>query len=410
MARLLESCPDQAPPVGVRHAQLAFEHLTAPLAAKSLEDTAFYRYGRLLSRNEVGSDPQVLALPVAAFHDACAARAVRFPHALLATATHDHKRGEDARARLAVLSEVAVEWEGLVQGWFAHNGAAGGAEGPGPDRIDELMLYQALVGAWPLLALGEGTARDRFCQRITQWQTKALREAGRHTGWTRPDAAYETACARFAERLLDPGRSAAFLHQLEGFVARIAPAGALNGLAQTLLRLCVPGVPDLYQGCDLWDFSLVDPDNRSPVDFAHRDALLEQATSFAAAAAVWRTGRVKQDLIRRILSFRQHYPGLFASGSYTPVDIAGADQAHAIAFLRQHDGMSLLVLAPRLPLGLGVGADTLVLDHTPDITLRLPSLPGPWHSLLGDVPPCVDRPFMRGGVPVACLVHDARIP
>ncbi|MDT8871670.1 hypothetical protein RAA17_12620 [Komagataeibacter rhaeticus] len=222
MARLLESCPDQAPPVGVRHAQLAFEHLTAPLAAKSLEDTAFYRYGRLLSRNEVGSDPQVLALPVAAFHDACAARAARFPHALLATATHDHKRGEDARARLAVLSEVAVEWEGLVQGWFVHNGAAGGRTAPDPTGLMNSCSIRHWWAPGHCLHWG-GTARDRFCQRITQWQTKALREAGRHTGWTRPDAAYETACARFAERLLDPGRSAAFLHQLEGFVARIAP-------------------------------------------------------------------------------------------------------------------------------------------------------------------------------------------
>ncbi|BAK82563.1 malto-oligosyltrehalose synthase [Komagataeibacter medellinensis] len=406
MVRFLEARPEQAPPVAVRHLQLAFEHLTAPLAAKSLEDTAFYRYGRLLSRNEVGSDPQHLALPVAAFHAACAERAASYPHALLATATHDHKRGEDARARLTIISEAAEEWEALVQGWFAHNGAG---QGCGPDRIDELMLYQTLVGAWPLLPFGDEAARARFVQRITQWQTKALREAKRHTGWTRPDEAYETACTRFVERLLDPARSTVFLRQLEGFVTRIAPAGALNGLAQTLLRLCVPGVPDLYQGCDLWDFSLVDPDNRSAVDFAHRATLLEQATGFASAAATWRTGRIKQDMIRRILSFRQHYPGLFASGNYVPVVIGGADQAHAIAFLRQHDGMSLLVVAPRLPLGLRVDADTLALGHTPDISIELPALSGPWHSLLGDVPPCVHAPFVRGGVPIACLVHDPRI-
>ncbi|MCE2563499.1 malto-oligosyltrehalose synthase [Komagataeibacter sp. FNDCF1] len=406
MVRLLESCPEQAPPVVVRRAQLAFEHLTAPLAAKSLEDTAFYRYGRLLSRNEVGSDPGRMALPVHAFHEACGARAARYPHALLATATHDHKRGEDARARLAVLSEAAGEWEALVQGWFAHNDAGQGA---GPDRIDEIMLYQTLVGAWPLVPFGnDGAARTRFCQRIIQWQTKALREAKRHTSWTRPNGEYEDAYARFAERLLDPARAGPFLQQLEGFVARIAPAGALNGLAQTLLRLCVPGVPDLYQGRDLWDFSLVDPDNRSPVDFAHRDALLESATSFGNAAATWRTGRVKQDMIRRVLSFRRHYPDLFAVGAHAPVGIDGRDHAHAIAFLRQHDGMSLLVVAPRLPFGLGVDDDTLALTRGTDLSLRLPPLPGPWHSLLGDVPDCVAMPFMQGQLPIACLVHDAR--
>ncbi|ARW15596.1 malto-oligosyltrehalose synthase [Komagataeibacter europaeus] len=404
ITRLLSARPEQAPPPVVRRMQLASEHLTAPLAAKSLEDTAFYRYGRLLSRNEVGSDPAVLGLTVAAFHACCLSRQARFPHAMLASATHDHKRGEDARARLAVLSAMPEEWERQVHDWFAHNGAAGRH---GPDRIDELMLYQTLVGAWPLEPFANEAERLHFRRRIRQWLTKALREAKRHSGWISPDTAYEDACAGFVDRLLDPIVCASFLQQMAGFVDRIAPAGALNGLAQTLLRLTAPGVPDLYQGCELWDFSLVDPDNRAPVNFDYRAGLLEHATSFAAAAADWRTGRVKQDMIRRILAFRQNYPDLFTSGTYEPVGIRGRDRAHAIAFLRRHGGISLLVVASRLPQALGVRATDLSVGRDVDLALELPRLHGPWHSLLGDVPGQVTHPFMRGQVPLACLVHHA---
>ncbi|GCE88639.1 1,4-alpha-D-glucan 1-alpha-D-glucosylmutase [Komagataeibacter diospyri] len=404
ITRLLSACPEQAPPPVVRRAQQAFEHLTAPLAAKSLEDTAFYRYGRLVSRNEVGSDPAVLGLPVAAFHACCLSRQARFPHALLAGATHDHKRGEDVRARLAVLSAMPGEWERQVHEWFAHNHAAGRG---GPDRIDEIMLYQTLVGIWPLEPFANDAERLHFRRRIQQWQIKALREAKRHTGWISPDMVYEDACAGFVDRLLDPVVSASFLRQMTEFVGRIAPAGAVNGLAQTLLRLTVPGVPDLYQGCELWDFSLVDPDNRAPVNFDYRAGLLEHATSFAAAATDWRTGRVKQDMIRRILAFRQNYPDLFTCGTYEPVEITGRDRSHAIAFLRRQGGIRLLVVAPRLPQALGVQAADLSVGRDVDLGLELPQLHGPWHSLLGDVPRQVRHPFMRGQVPLVCLVHHA---
>ncbi|WP_102324224.1 malto-oligosyltrehalose synthase [Komagataeibacter saccharivorans] len=406
MMRVMSARPEHAPPVCVRRAQQAFEHLTAPLAAKSLEDTAFYRYGRLLSRNEVGADPGTLSMPVAGFHACCADRLRHYPDALLATATHDHKRGEDARARLMVLSEMAGEWETTVQGWFVGNGATDTA---GPDRVDEIMLYQTLVGAWPLEPFANGTARQHFRDRILGWQTKALREAKRHTGWIDPDVAYEDACAAFATRLLDPAISGDFLHQMESLVARIAPAGALNGLSQTLLRLTTPGVPDLYQGCDLWDFSLVDPDNRTPPDFLHRAALLEQSTRFSAAAATWRTGRVKQDLIRRILSFRQQYPDLFARGTYEPVTLNGPDRDHAIAFIRRHGPLRLLVVAPRLPLAMRPGADTLALGREMGLSLAMSAEGAQWHSLLGDVPQRITRPFERGNVPLVCLIHDADI-
>ncbi|RFD19463.1 malto-oligosyltrehalose synthase [Komagataeibacter melaceti] len=404
VARVLAARPEHAPRVSVRRAQQAFEHLTAPLAAKSLEDTGFYRYARLLSRNEVGSDPGVLALSVTAFHMRCADRLDHHPDTMLATATHDHKRGEDARARLAVLSGMAGEWEELVQDWFARNGACNAA---GPDRIDELMLYQTLVGAWPLEPFASRAARARFHHRIAAWQVKALREAKRHTDWITPNADYENACAAFTERLLNPDTPGGFLPRLEGLVARIAPAGALNGLAQTLLRLTTPGVPDMYQGCDLWDFSLVDPDNRAPVDYTHRAALLEQCSSFDTAAATWRTGRIKQDMIRRILSFRQQYPDLFARGTYEPVTITGPDQNHAIAFLRRHAGMSLLVVAPRLPLGMQPDADTLAVGREMDLALHLPQHTGQWHSLLGEVPRQATMPLEHGHIPLICLVRDA---
>ncbi|WEQ56829.1 malto-oligosyltrehalose synthase [Komagataeibacter nataicola] len=398
---ILSARPEQAPAPCVRRAEQAFEHLTAPLAAKSTEDTAFYRYARLISRNDVGSDPARLSLTVADFHAGCAARARLHPDAMLTTATHDHKRGEDSRARLAVLSEMAPQWCAQVSEWFARNGAQAGI---GPDRIDELMLYQTMLGAWPLTPFASVVLREAWCDRIVQWQTKALREAKRHTNWLDPDTAYEEACTAFTRRLV---ASAAFTAQMDRMVAWIAPAGALNGLAQTLLRLTTPGVPDLYQGCDLWDFSLVDPDNRRPVDFGLRHALLEHASSFDASAATWRTGQVKLDLIRRILSFRARYPDLFAIGSYQPLELEGADRDHAIAFLRQHDGFTLLVVAPRLPLGMEVQPDTLAVGRDMALRVALMQHAGPWHSLLGAAPVEAAMPFARGQVPLVCLVHDA---
>lgn len=398
---ILSARPEHAPAACVRRAEQAFEHLTAPLAAKSTEDTAFYRYGRLISRNEVGSDPARLGLAVADFHAGCTARAGAHPAAMLTTATHDHKRGEDSRARLAVLSEMAPQWHAQASEWFARNGAETAI---GPDRIDELMLYQTMLGAWPLAPFASEDAREAWCERIVQWQTKALREAKRHTNWLTPDTAYEDACTAFARRLAANG---AFMARMDQVVARMAPAGALNGLAQTLLRLTTPGVPDLYQGCDLWDFSLVDPDNRRPVDFGLRHALLEHAGSFDASAATWRTGQVKLDLIRRILSFRARYPDLFAKGHYQPLEVEGADRDHAIAFLRQHDGFSLLVVAPRLPLGMEIQADTLAPGRDMALRVTLPQPVGPWHSLLGALPVQATVPFARGQVPLVCLVHDA---
>ncbi|MCL2428713.1 MAG: malto-oligosyltrehalose synthase, partial [Alphaproteobacteria bacterium] len=248
-----------------RRAMVRFQQLSAPTAAKAIEDTAFYRYGRLLSRNEVGSDPAQFAVTQPAFHAACSERARRFPRALLATATHDHKRGEDTRARLAVLSELVPEWEAALGRWMRLNAPLrreiDGALAPDP--ADEIMLYQTLVAAWPPgLTPDDRDGMDRFRERVAAWQEKAVREAKRHSEWAAPNPDYEATYHDFLIQTLIPDRAGHLAQDIATFAARIAPAGILNSLAQTLLRVSCPGVPDLYQGTEFWDFSLVDPDNR----------------------------------------------------------------------------------------------------------------------------------------------------
>ena len=348
----------RAVPAGLqRHerlrAMVRFQQLSAPTAAKSVEDTAFYRYGRLLSRNDVGSDPSQFALPPASFHAAARDRRRRLPRALLATATHDHKRGEDTRARLAVLSEIQGEWETAVGRWMRLNAPLKrDIDGEmAPDVADELMLYQTLVAAWPLdLSPDDRAGLAAFRDRVAAWQEKAVREAKRHSEWAAPNAAYEDACRDFLAQCLDGQRSAPVTRELSAFAARIAPAGAANGLAQTLLRLTVPGVPDLYQGTEFWDFSLVDPDNRRPVDFAARQAALVDAAvaDWPALAAAWQDGRIKQAMIARALALRGDMASLFALGSYVPLRIEGPMADHALAFARLHGGRAIVVAVSRL--------------------------------------------------------------
>jgi (1->4)-alpha-D-glucan 1-alpha-D-glucosylmutase len=332
-------------------AMVRFQQLSAPTAAKSVEDTALYRYGRLLSRNEVGSDPDIFSLAAAEFHAAMAGRRRALPRALLATATHDHKRGEDTRARLAVLSEIPSEWATTTGGWSGANRTlrrfVGAMEAP--DAADEAMLYQMLVAAWPLgLRADDAKGLAAYRDRIWGWCEKAVREAKRHSEWAAPNAAYEAACRDFIAACLDPAHERGMAAGLARFAARIAPSGAVNSLAQTLLRMTVPGVPDLYQGTEFWDFSLVDPDNRRPVDWAAREAALAQAAPMAELSAHWRDGRIKQQIIARTLALRARAPGLFARGSYVPLRIDGPAAAHALAFLRTHEGRAVIIAVSRL--------------------------------------------------------------
>ena len=297
-----------------------FQQLSAPIAAKSVEDTAFYRSGRLLSRNDVGFDASILGIGVDAFHDLMTARARDVPHAMLTTATHDHKRGEDVRARLAALSVVPDTWRSRVEAWdqlswqWDHE----------VDGGDRYMLLQTLVGAWP-----EDGATPDFADRVKAWQQKALREAKLRSSWEAPDEAYEAASAALVDAYLADPR---FVAEVTAFLADIAPIADANTLIQTLLRYTLPGVPDLYQGTELTDLSLVDPDNRRPVDYAAREALL--GTDDAPP---------KLRLIADLLAHRRAAPDLFADGDYRPAQVEGSDRI--LAFTRAHAGRTLHVAA-----------------------------------------------------------------
>jgi (1->4)-alpha-D-glucan 1-alpha-D-glucosylmutase len=351
---------------GDKGAVTRFQQLSAPVAAKSVEDTAFYRYGRLLSRNDVGFDAGRFGCSVEAFHAASAQRLASFPHAMLATATHDHKRGEDLRARLAVISEIPDEW-----GAFLAECRAVAAERPDPG--DESMLYQMIIGSWPLdMDPQDQAGREALRERLAQWQQKALREAKLRTGWTAPNGAYETLAAKFLEAALDPRGD--LLPLLVGFARKIGAAGAVNGLAQTLLKLTVPGMPDFFQGTEFWDFSLVDPDNRRPVDYDLRRRTLAAHAKPWEAQRSWRDGQVKQSLIAAMLGLRSRMPALFADGDYVPLAVEGAMQPHVIAFARSHRNAALIVVAPRLIWHFLSDADRLVLDprHLRDSRLLIP--------------------------------------
>jgi (1->4)-alpha-D-glucan 1-alpha-D-glucosylmutase len=349
-----------------------FQQLSAPVAAKAVEDTAFYRYGKLLSRTDVGFDVATFSMDVAAFHDKTRARGEAFPAAMLTTATHDHKRGEDVRARLAVLSEIPDEWTSAVARW--RDASAPLRAEAAPSAGDEAILHQTLVGAWPHgLAPDDLDGCRAFAERVAGWQEKALREAKLVTDWTAPDEAYESAARGLLTRLMtEPGLP--LRDEVAAFAERIGPAGAVNGLIQTLLRLTVPGVPDSYQGTEFWDLSLVDPDNRRPVDFASREAALSRAESVLAAAAHWRDGAVKQALIQTVLAERARRPELFSRGGYEPLEAEGPHADDIVAFARTQGAEALIVVALRRPAtaleaseGLGLRPDLLRED-----VIRLP--------------------------------------
>jgi (1->4)-alpha-D-glucan 1-alpha-D-glucosylmutase len=313
-----------------------------------VEDTAFYRYGRLLSRNEVGSNPSQFALSPAAFHAACLERSKRLPTAMLATATHDHKRGEDTRARLAVLSEIPAEWEAALTRWMRLNAIIRRdfSAGPAPSLADEIMLYQTLVAAWPIgLAADDEEGIKAFAKRVAAWQMKSIREAKLLSEWAAPNAEYEGACEAFLYNTLDASRPV--LGDIVNFAGRLNLPGAINGLAQTLLRLVAPGVPDLYQGTEFWDQSLVDPDNRRPVDYAVRVKSLNTETP-AQALPHWQDGGVKQAVILRALRLRAENPALFTKGNYTKLEAEGPAAAHVLAFARRHEGKTIIAAVTRL--------------------------------------------------------------
>lgn len=379
-----EKLPAQGPQRRLRLRALArFQQLTSPVAAKAVEDTAFYRHGRLLSRNEVGSHPDRFAMSGAEFHLACSERLQRYPQTLLATATHDHKRGEDLRMRLAALSEMSEAWAQAVSAWDQHTQYLGTP----PDAGERYMLFQMLVGAWPAtLRHDDAPGVALLCERLGAWQRKALREARRHSSWSAPDEGYEQACGRFLQALLDVQHSATFLQSLQDFVATLAPVAAVKSLTQTLLRCTVPGVPDLYQGTELWDLSLVDPDNRRDVDFALRAQLLADAGGDERLFGDWCSGALKQALIQRCLQLRGRLPALFAHGDYRPLPLTGLQAQRVLAFARVYGSQVLLVLVPQLPAALmpQAGAPRIVPAAWGDTALHLSGVlrRRRWHDAL----------------------------
>jgi (1->4)-alpha-D-glucan 1-alpha-D-glucosylmutase len=324
---------------------LRFQQLTGPVTAKGLEDTAFYRYFPLSALAEVGGDPDLFGMPLPDWHLRMQDRFRRGPHGLSATATHDTKRGEDTRARLLVLSERSEEWAEVVARWRGmnqpHRRDVGGLEVPSPG--EEHLFYQTLLGAWPPRLAGNPALDDGFRERIGQYLRKALLEAKVHTSWINHDQPYEEAVAGFVSAALDPGRSAPFLEDAARFLTRIERPGYWNSLSQLILKIAAPGVPDFYQGTELWDFSLVDPDNRRPVDYAHRRALLQELRAEAERdlaglarrlLAAPEDGRIKMLVTMRALGLRRARPAPFQDGAHHPLTASGPRAEHVIAFAR----------------------------------------------------------------------------
>lgn len=360
-----------------------FQQLSGPAMAKGVEDTTFYCYNRFIALNEVGGDPGAFGVSVDAFHQFCQRQQRQWPNGMLASATHDTKRGEDVRARLAAISEEPQKWIEAVRRWSAINQRR--RCGDWPDRNAEYAFYQTLVGAWPLTI-----------ERATDFMIKATSEAKQYTNWTEPNEAYRSALKSFVKETMDDSE---FMGEVEQFARGLLDAGWANSLSQTLLKLTAPGAPDFYQGSELWDLSLVDPDNRRPVDFPSRVRLLTETENLAPEEA-WRRrneGLPKLWMIRRVLSLRRERPELFAGASYDPIFASGEKSACALAYLRAR---AVAVIAPRLP-------RTLAGDWA-NTTLELP--PGIWRDIFtNDTWPgnAVSLAKLLRRFPVALLVRES---
>ncbi len=350
---VLLASPDEPERLAVA---MKVQQYTAPVQAKGVEDTAFYRWAPLASLNEVGGDPDRFGLAPADFHARNARRHVEWPQAMLATSTHDTKRGEDARARLHALSELPREWSRHLSAWARTNGANRTRldDGPAPARADEYLVYQTLLGIWPA---GAVAVPDGFVERVREYLLKAVREAKVHTSWTVADEAYEAALVRFVERTLTGPTSTRFLAQFLPFAATVARLGMVTSLAQVVLKLVGPGVPDVYQGTELWDLTLVDPDNRRPVDFAQRRHDLEALDAAGPGVirelvASWPDGRIKLAVTARAGRLRRDAAALFLDGTYEPLAVTGAQADHVVALARRLGDETVVAIVPRLVAGL----------------------------------------------------------
>jgi (1->4)-alpha-D-glucan 1-alpha-D-glucosylmutase len=397
---------------------MRMQQLTGPLMAKGVEDTLLYVYNRLLSLNEVGGNPGHFGISLEDFHEFNQKRNDRWTHAMSATATHDTKRGEDVRARLNVLSEIPEEWEVQVKTWRELNRGLKIRRDNGailPDDNDEYFLYQTLIGAFPF----EQEEYDEFVQRVKEYCVKAVREAKVHTAWLRPDSVYEDGYVAFVESVLAEPTTSEFLQKFMPFQQRIAEYGIFNSLSQTLLKNTAPGVPDLYQGADLWDLSLVDPDNRRPVDYQQRITFLNEIKAESDTLKLidrllkfMPDGKIKLFLTYKVLQARNEHPSLFQQGNYQPLEVTGQSQKHVVAFARVYEGKTAIVLAPRfltrlvqpgaLPLGTEVWGNTAI---------NLPSTRSTWRDAITDQPVEANGTLLVGEAlkhfPVALLLSES---
>ena len=404
--------PVHSRPAAVRRAAMQFQQVTGPVMAKAMEDTAFYRYFRLLALNEVGGDPRRFGLSPAGLHHIMRERAEAWPQAMSTTGTHDTKRGEDARLRIAMLSEMPGKWGRSVTRWLrANRSRRSEVEGETvPDRNVEYLFYQTLVGAWPPeLDPADLEAIKALAERVGAYMIKAVREGKEESSWSSPNGAYEDALGRFVASVLDASRPNAFLTDFHAFVEELAPLSAVASLAQLTIKLTAPGVPDFYQGGELWDFSLVDPDNRRPVDWQRRRDLLSAVSNIAprSLAAGWKDGREKLFIAHRLLQLRRERPELFGQGDYLPLSAEGERGDNLFAFARRHEQDTLVVAVPRL-------MHRLHLNGGPgwgDTVLPLPQR-GRWRDVLSgrihDDTARLSAADLFGVLPVAVLLSDFR--
>lgn len=394
---LAEADEDASPELKARILAFAMkvQQFTAPVTAKGVEDTASYRYHRLVSLNDVAGDPGRFGVTLEAFHAASAERAANRPHTLLATSTHDNKRSEDVRARIDVISEMPAAWRRLASRWARMNrGKKTLVDAtPAPSPNDEYLLYQTLVGTFPAGEPGDRGV-EAYRGRIEAYMLKAVREAKLHTSWINTNSAYESAMSGFVRALLAPGKDNRFLTDLRVRAAPIAWFGMLNSISMTMLKLTSPGVPDIYQGNESADLSLVDPDNRRPVDYAARLAMLDELARIEAAggyanavrglAETALDGRAKMWVVWRLLGLRQAQSDVFGLGHYRPLEVHGAHASHVIAFAREHEGASVITIAGRLWMKLGGEAGTAPLGAAVwgDTAIDAGALSGPFVNVL----------------------------
>jgi (1->4)-alpha-D-glucan 1-alpha-D-glucosylmutase len=362
---------------------MKFQQCSGPIMAKGVEDTTFYIYNRLISLNEVGGKPEQFGIDPAEFHRLNACRAERWPHAMLGTSTHDTKRSEDVRLRITALSEIPELWDKAIRRWSKRHKKYRTKidDEHAPSRNEEYLLYQTLVGTWPLEPL-QADQRDAYNERIEKFMIKAIKEAKINSSWIEPNQEWEEASVSFVKSILSGKGCEKFCADLTDLAEIVASLGAINSLAQIIVKCTAPGLPDFYQGTEIWDLSLVDPDNRRPVDYSLRQRLLESLEHAHPEHWLkeWRTGQIKLLLIQRLLTFRAENRLLFLKGDYKPLEAVGEKAKHVIAFERELGGQSVVVVVPRLTRSLGLWPVGDAWSETFVAAVRDGA--EPWHDVL----------------------------